>query len=149
MKKKSFTFTFVKPHAFLSKEQIVLLILQAGYKIVALKIHQFTREQAEEFYGVHKGRPFFEDIVKALLEGPVCMMILTKEDVTHDELVENYRTFIGKTNPAEAAPGTIRELFGEKKLGPNNAIHASDSPENAFIEAARCFPDALIQLLAA
>ena len=147
--KKTFTLSFVKPHAFLSKNQIVILILQAGYQILSLKVYQFSREEAERFYGIHKDKPFFKEIVDHLIEGPVCMMLLTKSELSHTELIDGYRTFIGATDPRKAEPGTIRELFGKKELGPDNAVHASDSVENAYVEAARCFPDVLIQILAA
>ena len=134
--KKLVTFTFVKPHAFKHRRQIMLMILQAGYQVVASKEYLFTREEAEKFYGIHKDKPFFEEIVNALLEGPVMMMLLSREDVeNHSCLIGNYRGFIGKTNPAEAEPGTIRYAFGEHKVGPNNAVHGSDSPENAIIES--------------
>lgn len=103
-------------------------IIQAGFNIKAMKYTRLSREQAEYFYAIHKERPFFEDLVSFMISGPIVAAILEKENA-----VEDFRSLIGATNPAEAAEGTIRKDFA--KSIDANAIHGSDSNENAQIEA--------------
>lgn len=103
-------------------------ITKAGFKIKAMKYTRLTAERAGEFYAVHRERPFYNDLVKYMSSGPIVAAILEK-----DNAVEDFRTLIGATDPAKAAPGTIRALFA-KNIG-ENAVHGSDSDENALIEA--------------
>jgi nucleoside-diphosphate kinase len=104
-------------------------INQAGFKIIAMKMTQLSKRDAEEFYAIHKDRPFFGELVAFMTRGPIVAAVLEKENA-----VEDFRAFIGATNPAEAAPGTIRNLYATS-IG-ENAIHGSDSDENALIESA-------------
>jgi len=104
-------------------------ITSAGFKIIAMKYTQLSKRDAEAFYAVHKERPFFGDLVSFMTRGPIVSAILEK-----DNAVEDFRALIGATNPAEAAEGTIRKLFA-KDIG-ENAVHGSDSNENAAIEGA-------------
>ena len=102
-------------------------IAGAGFKIIAMKYTQLSRRDAEEFYAIHRERPFFDELVSFMTSGPIVAAILEKENA-----VEDFRALIGATNPAEAAEGTIRKLYA-KDIG-ENAIHGSDSDENAAIE---------------
>ncbi len=104
-------------------------ITSAGFKIVAMKYTQLSKREAEEFYGVHKERPFFGELVQFMTRGPIVSAVLEKENA-----VEDFRALIGATNPADAAEGTIRKLFA-KDIS-ENAVHGSDSDENAQIEGA-------------
>tara|TARA_B100000497_G_C7346526_1_gene226837 strand:- start:72 stop:467 length:396 start_codon:yes stop_codon:yes gene_type:complete len=104
-------------------------ITASGFRIVAMKLTQLTITDAQEFYAVHRDRPFFEDLVHYMTSGPIVAAILEK-----DNAVEDFRTLIGATNPAEAAEGTIRKIFAESIS--QNAVHGSDSDENASIEGA-------------
>ena len=124
------TFTMIKPDAVENGHIGAILdkINQAGFKIVAMKMTQLSKRDAEQFYAIHKERPFFGELVSFMTRGPIVAAILQKENA-----VEDFRSFIGATNPAEAAPGTIRNLYA-KSIG-ENAIHGSDSDENALIEA--------------
>ena len=106
---------------------ITKLIEEAGFKIVAMKKTLLTPERAGEFYAVHKERPFYKDLCKYMSSGPIVPMILEK-----DNAVEDFRKLIGATDPAKAAAGTIRNLFAKSIEA--NAIHGSDSDENATIE---------------
>jgi len=108
---------------------ILKLINASGFKIVALKLTQMTVKDAETFYAVHKERPFFKDLVSYMTRGPIVAAILEKENA-----VEDFRKLIGATNPADAAEGTIRKLFAVSIS--ENAVHGSDSNENAAIEGA-------------
>ena len=124
------TFTMIKPDAVENGHIGAILdkINQAGFKIIAMKMTQLSKRDAEEFYSIHKERPFFGELVEFMTRGPIVAAVLEKENA-----VEDFRSFIGATNPAEAAPGTIRNLYA-KSIG-ENAIHGSDSDENALIEA--------------
>jgi nucleoside-diphosphate kinase len=104
-------------------------ITASGFRIVAMKLTQLTIPDAQAFYAVHKDRPFFEDLVHYMSSGPIVAAILEK-----DNAVEDFRTLIGATNPADAAEGTIRKMFAESIS--QNAVHGSDSDENASIESA-------------
>ncbi len=104
-------------------------ITSAGFKIIAMKYTQLSKRDAREFYAIHKERPFFNELVDFMTRGPIVSAILEK-----DNAVEDFRALIGATNPAEAAEGTIRKLYA-KDIG-ENAIHGSDSDENAAIEGA-------------
>src|SRR6185295_4368123 len=106
---------------------ILQKITDTGFKIIAMKYIRLSTEQAQKFYSVHRERPFYNDLVKFMTSGPVVPAILEKENA-----VEDFRTLIGATNPANAAEGTIRKLFAESIE--RNAVHGSDSDENAEIE---------------
>ena len=124
------TFTMVKPDAMKKNVQgeIIDRIIKAGFRIVALKMTRLSREKAGEFYAIHKNRPFYEELVAFMSSGPVVAAILEKENG-----VANFRQFIGATDPAKAEAGTIRKLYASS-VG-ENAIHGSDSDENAQIES--------------
>lgn len=107
---------------------IIKMIEEAGFRVLALKKTVLSPERAGQFYAVHKARPFYGDLVKYMSSGPIVPMILEK-----DNAVEDFRTLIGATDPKKAAPGTIRALFATSIEA--NAIHGSDSDENAIIES--------------
>jgi nucleoside-diphosphate kinase len=123
------TFTMIKPDATANGHAGAILdqILKGGFKVVALKYTKLSVEQAQAFYAVHAARPFYGELVDFMTEGPIYAAILEK-----DNAVADFRTLIGATNPADAAEGTIRQRFAEN-IG-RNAIHGSDSDENAAIE---------------
>ena len=125
------TFTMIKPDAVRSGHIVAILnhINQAGFKIVAMKLTQLSKSSAEKFYAVHKERPFFGELVDFMTRGPIVAAILEKENA-----VEDFRKLIGATNPADAAEGTIRKKYATS-VG-ENAVHGSDSDENAAIEGA-------------
>jgi nucleoside-diphosphate kinase len=125
------TFTMLKPDS-LEKDNtgaILEKISASGFKIVAMKQTQMSKRDAETFYAVHSERPFFGDLVEYMTRGPIVAAILEK-----DNAVEDFRTLIGATNPEDAAEGTIRRLFATSIS--ENAVHGSDSDENAQIEGA-------------
>lgn len=124
------TFTMIKPDAVESGHIGAILekITGAGFKIKALKLTQLTTDDAKKFYAIHSERPFYMELVEFMSRGPIVAAVLEKENA-----VEDFRTLIGATNPAEAAEGTIRKLYA-KSVG-ENAVHGSDSDENALIEA--------------
>lgn len=128
------TFTMIKPDAVGAGNTgaITKLIEEAGFRIVAMKKTQLTQERAGEFYAVHRERPFYNDLTAYMSSGAIVPMILEKENAVAD-----FRTLIGATNPAQAAEGTIRKLFAKSIEA--NAIHGSDSDENAAIEGAFFF----------
>jgi len=101
----------------------------SGFRIVAMKLTQMTKQDAEAFYAIHKERPFFGELVEYMTRGPIVAAVLEKENA-----VEDFRTLIGATNPADAAEGTIRKLFANSIS--ENAVHGSDSDDNAAIEGA-------------
>ena len=123
------TFTMIKPDAVANGHSGKILdhIIQAGFKVVAMKYTKLTKEQAGAFYAVHKERPFYGELVDFMTSGPIYAVILEK-----DNAVTDFRDLIGATNPQEAAEGTIRNLYA--KSIDANAIHGSDSDENAAIE---------------
>src|ERR1700749_3732103 len=123
------TFTMIKPDAVANGHIGAILdkITKGGFKIVALKYTALSSEKAGEFYAVHKARPFFNDLVSFMSSGPIVAAILEK-----DNAVEDFRKLIGATDPTKAEPGTIRNLFA--KSIDANAVHGSDSDENAQIE---------------
>lgn len=123
------TFTMIKPDAVRGGHigAILQRINAGGFKIVAMKYTKLSAEKAGEFYAVHKERPFYGELVEFMSSGPIVAAILEK-----DNAVADFRTLIGATNPAEAAEGTIRKQFATS-IG-ENAVHGSDSDENAKIE---------------
>jgi nucleoside-diphosphate kinase len=128
------TFSILKPDATERNltGAINALIEKAGLRIVAQKRLQMTREQAETFYAVHKARPFFGELVATMTAGPVVVQVLEAEDA-----IARYRDVLGATDPAKAAPGTIRKEFAIS-LGENSA-HGSDGPDTAAVEIAQWF----------
>ncbi len=123
------TFTMIKPDAFAAGHSGSILkhIESAGFKIIAMKLTQLSSGKAGEFYAVHKERPFYGELVSFMSSGPIVAAILEKENAVAD-----FRKLIGATNPAQAEDGTIRKLYA-KSVG-ENAVHGSDSDENATIE---------------
>lgn len=123
------TFTMIKPDAVANGHigAIVNDITEAGFKVVALKYTKLTPESAGKFYEVHAARPFYKDLVSFMSSGPIVAAILEK-----DNAIEEFRALIGATNPADAAEGTIRKKYA--KSIDANAVHGSDSDENAKIE---------------
>ena len=123
------TFTMIKPDATSKGNTgaILKMINEAGFRIVAMKMTHLSSAKAGEFYAVHKERPFYGELIKFMSSGPVTAAILEKENA-----VENFRKLIGATNPAQAEEGTIRKLYAAS-IG-ENAVHASNSNENAQIE---------------
>ena len=123
------TFSMIKPHAVQEKQvgAIITMIEEAGFTLKALQMTQLSAQQAGQFYQVHQDRPYYEQLCANMAAGPVVAMILAK-----DNAVAAFRKLLGPTNPAEAAPGTIRHRFG--KSIDNNAVHGSDAPETAIIE---------------
>jgi len=130
------TFTMIKPDAVENGHIGAILnkINASGFKIVAMKYTKLTKEKAEKFYEVHSERPFYRELVSFMSRGPIVAAILEKENA-----VEEFRKLIGSTNPAEAEEGTIRNLYATS-MG-ENAIHGSDSDENAEIEGAFHFSE--------
>ena len=124
------TFTMIKPDAVESNNigNITQMISDAGFKIKAMKLTQLTKNQAEEFYAVHNERPFYGELVNYMTSGPIVAAVLEK-----DNAVTDFRNLIGSTDPNEAEEGTIRKKYAESKG--RNAVHGSDSDENAQIEA--------------
>ena len=125
------TFTMLKPDSIEKGNvgAIIEKITAAGFRIVAMKLTQMTTADAQAYYSVHKERPFFGELVEYMTRGPIVSAILEKENAVAD-----FRTLIGATNPEEAAEGTIRKLYAAS-IG-ENAVHGSDSDENAAIEGA-------------
>lgn len=123
------TFTMIKPDAvengYIGK--IIDMITEAGFEIKAMKYTRLSQKQAEDFYAVHAERPFYGELVSYMTSGPIVAAILEKENAVAD-----FRALIGATDPSEAADGTIRKAYAESKG--RNAVHGSDSDENADIE---------------
>lgn len=130
------TFTMIKPKAVADGNMgnIIAKIIEGGFAIKALKYTRLSKEQAMKFYAVHSERPFYNDLVKFMTSGPIIAAILEK-----DNAVEAYRKYIGATNPAEAEAGTIRALYATSIEA--NAVHGSDSDENAIIEGSFFFSE--------
>jgi nucleoside-diphosphate kinase len=128
------TLTIIKPDAVKDGHSgaIIEQITRAGFRVKAMKLKHLSTSEAGKFYEVHKERPFYNDLVSYMSSGPVVPMVLEKVDA-----VGSFRTLIGATNPASAEEGTIRKRFG--KSIESNAIHGSDSDENAAIEASFFF----------
>lgn len=131
------TLTIIKPDAFgAGKAGLIIAHLEkAGFRIRAARVMHLTKAQAGEFYAVHRERGFYPELVEFMISGPCMPMVLERDDA-----VATLRTVIGATDPAEAAEGTVRKLYAESKG--RNAIHASDSDENAAREATFFFAEA-------
>ena len=123
------TFTMLKPDSIEQGNMLPILnmIEAAGFKIIALKYKRMTRDEAEKFYSIHSDKPFFNDLVSFMTRGPIVAAALEK-----DNAVDAYRNLIGSTDPNEAEEGTIRKKYAKSKG--ENAVHGSDSDENAEIE---------------
>lgn len=124
------TFTMIKPDAVANGHigNILAMITKAGFRIVSLKMTQLTVADAKEFYAVHSERPFYDELVEFMSSGPIVAAILEKENA-----VEDFRTLIGSTNPEAADEGTIRKIYATSLS--ENAVHGSDSDDNAAIES--------------
>ena len=125
-----YTFSMIKPDAVRNNfiGQIISQITEAGFQIRAMKYTSLSTNQARSFYAVHKERPFYNELVEFMTSGPIVALVLENENA-----VENFRTLIGSTDPSKAEKGTIREKYAESIQ--NNAVHGSDSDENATIES--------------
>ncbi len=123
------TFTMLKPDSIEQGYMLPILnmIKEAGFNIVALKYKKMTKEEAEEFYSIHSDKPFFRDLVQFMTRGPIVAAALEKNNA-----VDDFRKLIGSTDPAEAEDGTIRKKYAKSKG--ENAVHGSDSDENAKLE---------------
>ena len=130
------TFTIVKPLAITMNYlgPILTKITENEYKVIALKMLHLSRDQASAFYSIHQGKPFFEGLIDFITSGPVAVAILQKSNA-----VDDYRKLIGSTDPKKADKGTLREMFGIDIE--RNAVHGSDSDENAIIESRFFFSD--------
>jgi len=128
------TFAMIKPDAVRAKNtgKIIDMIEQNGFEIVSIQKGQLDKEIAQEFYAVHKDKPFFKEAIEFITSGPVVVMALEKENAIRD-----WRNLMGATDPMQAAPGTIRKLFGTN-IG-SNAVHGSDALETAMDELALFF----------
>jgi nucleoside-diphosphate kinase len=131
------TFSIIKPDATRRNltGKVNAVIEEAGLRIVGQRRIQLSRAQAEKFYEVHSDKGFYGELVDFMTSGPVVVQVLEGEDA-----VARYREVMGATNPANAAPGTIRQLYAESFTG--NSVHGSDSPENAVIEIGQFFTEA-------
>lgn len=136
------TFSIVKPDAVAKNliGEIYSRFEHAGLKIVAAKMLQLSREQAGEFYAVHKERPFYNDLIKFMTSGPVMVQVLEGENA-----IARNREIMGATNPKDAAPGTIRADFAQTV--DENAVHGSDGPDTAKAEIAFFFPEGVCERL--
>jgi nucleoside-diphosphate kinase len=125
-----FTFAIIKPNAVRTGKTgpILAMINEGGFEISAMRMVCLTKPQAESFYEVHKGKSFFDGLVEFMTSGPVVVMVLK-----HENAVEDFRKLIGATDPSKAEPGTIRKMFAVSVQ--MNAVHGSDSVENAQKEA--------------
>ena len=130
------TFAIIKPDAVAAKNsgKIIDLIEANGFNVVKMQKANWSKADAEQFYAVHNERPFFGELVEFMTSGPVVMMVLEKNNA-----VSAWRDLMGATNPAQAADGTIRKLFGAS-IG-NNATHGSDAAETANLEIGQFFPE--------
>ncbi len=124
------TFTMIKPQAMRNGAggAILKMIQDGGFEIIALKMKRLSKDAAEEFYGIHKGKPFYDKLIEFMTSGPIIAAILKKSNA-----VEDYRNLLGSTNPETARDGTIRKAFATNMT--MNAAHGSDSDENALVEA--------------
>jgi nucleoside-diphosphate kinase len=127
---KNITFTMLKPDSVSKGNigKIIDKIIQDGFEIIAMKYTRLSTEDASKFYSIHSEKPFFKDLILYMTSGPIVAAVIKKENA-----VEDFRKLIGATNPLEAEKGTIRNLFADSIS--ENAIHGSDSDENAIIES--------------
>jgi nucleoside-diphosphate kinase len=130
----NYTLTIIKPDAYHVADQITKRITFEGFRVIAMKAIMLTSNQASKFYAIHKGKDFYNDLLKFMTSGPIVIYALEKQNA-----VEDFRNLIGSTDPTEANPGTIRSMYG--KAISANAIHGSDSDENAQKEILFFFPE--------
>jgi len=132
--KNNLTFTMIKPDAMENgyAGEILSMILKSGFRISALKLIHLTNQQAEIFYNIHRKKPFFDELVTFMTRSPIIVAVLKKNNA-----VEDFRKLIGSTNPEDAEKGTVRKLFATS-MG-ENAVHGSDSEDNAHIESSFFF----------
>jgi len=137
-----YTLAILKPDAVAANKTGVIIahLEKAGFRVRAARMARLSKAQAEAFYEVHRQRPFYQPLVAFMTGGPCLPMVLE-----HADAVTHLRTVIGATDPAEAAAGTVRKLYAESKE--RNAIHASDSPENAQREVGFFFPESELRAL--
>lgn len=130
------TFAMIKPNSTATNDVggIIKMMNENGFVIKAMRMMKMSREQVEGFYAVHKGKPFFERLTEFTISGPIVAMVLEK-----DNAIEDLRKLIGPTDPEKAAAGTIRKLYAETLT--RNAVHGSDSDENAITESRYFFSD--------
>ena len=130
------TFTMLKPDSIEQGYMLPILnmIKEAGFKIIALKYKKMTKEEAEKFYSIHSDKPFFKDLIQFMTRGPIVAVALEKNNA-----VNGFRKLIGSTDPSEAEDGTIRKIYAKSKG--ENAVHGSDSDDNAAIEISFHFSD--------
>ena len=123
------TFTMLKPDSIEQGNMLPILnmIENSGFKIIALKYKRMNRDEAKKFYSIHSDKPFYNDLVSFMTRGPIIAAALEKENA-----VDDFRTLIGSTDPLDAKEGTIRKKFAKSKG--ENAVHGSDSDENAYVE---------------
>ena len=133
------TFTMLKPDSIEQGYMLPILnmIKEAGFKIIALKYKKMTKEEAEQFYSIHSDKPFFNDLIQFMTRGPIVAAALEKNNA-----VDDFRKLIGSTDPTEAEEGTIRKRYAKSKG--ENAVHGSDSDDNAAIERSFHFSDSEI-----
>lgn len=132
------TFALIKPDAIDAKHvgDIISAIEKNGFTIRALQMRQLSEPEVKEFYAIHNQRPFFQEMVSFIVSAPVILMVLERENA-----IKAWRDLMGATNPAQAAPGTIRQQFGTD-IG-TNCVHGSDAPETARVELKQFFPEYL------
>lgn len=123
------TLSIIKPDAVAARQsgEIIAMIEKAGFNVLGMRMLRLRKEQAQEFYAVHKGKPFYESLVRFMTEGPVIVMALERDDA-----IATLRDVMGATNPANAAAGTIRKRFAANIE--RNCVHGSDAPETAQVE---------------
>lgn len=131
-----YTLTIIKPDAFGKgyNDPILQRISFEGFQVIGIKVCMLSDEQASTFYAIHKEKPFYKDLIEFMTSGPIITCALSKDDA-----VESFRTLIGDTDPKNSKPGTIRSMYGESIS--KNAIHGSDSNENAAKEISFFFPE--------
>jgi len=131
-----YTLTIIKPDAFSKgyNDPILHRISYEGFSTIGMKVTHLSDDQAKGFYDIHKDKPFFKDLIEFMTSGPIIVCALTKSNA-----VDDFRNLIGDTDPTECKPGTIRSLYGESIS--SNAIHGSDSDENALKEISFFFPE--------
>jgi nucleoside-diphosphate kinase len=136
MYNNDFTFSIIKPNAVRTGKTgpILAMINEGGFELAAMRMVKMTISQAESFYSIHKGKPFFDELIEFMTSGPVVILILK-----HENAVDEFRKLIGATDPNKAEPGTIRKTFGVSVQ--MNAVHGSDSVDNAIKEANFFFSD--------
>jgi nucleoside-diphosphate kinase len=137
------TLAMIKPDAVTkgATGPIIEMMERAGLKLVAMKMTRLSRTQAEAFYAVHEGRPFYKPLCEFMSSGPIVVLVLEAESA-----IKRYRDLMGQTDSRKAAPGTIRHKFGTNNQ--QNAVHGSDSPETAIVEICFHFSDAELRVLA-